>query len=51
MMMGKFRDIRENTALVRGVATQSPSCALGWCARSPHLTTTDAQRAAVRLRK
>jgi len=49
--MSKFRDIRENTALARGVATHSPACALGWCARSPHLATTDAQRATVRLGK
>ena len=50
-MMIRFRDILENIALVQGVATQSPVRALGWCAWSPHLTTTDAQRAAVRLRK
>ena len=49
--MSKFRDIRENTVLVRGFATQSPAYALGWCARSPHLTTTDAQRAAAWLGK
>lgn len=48
--MSKFRDIRENIALVWGVTRQSPACALGWCARS-HLTTTDAQCAAVRLGK
>lgn len=44
MMMNRFRDIRENTALMRG-ATQSPARALGRCAQSPHLTTTDSQRA------
>ena len=49
--MSKSRDIRANTALVRGIATQFPARALGWCARSPQLTTTDAQRAAVRLWK
>lgn len=51
MMMNKVRVIPENTTLARGVATHSPACALGWCARSPHLTTFDAQRAAVRLGK
>lgn len=51
MMMSKFRDIRENPAPARGVATHFPACALGWCARSPYPTTTDAQRAAVRLGK
>lgn len=45
MMMSKFMDIRENTAVVRGVTTQSPGCALGWRARFPHLTTIDVQRA------
>jgi hypothetical protein len=49
--MSKGRDIPENSALARRVATHSHLCALGWCARSPHLTTTDAQRAAVRLGK
>lgn len=49
--MNKFRDIRENTALALGVATHSPACALWWCVRSPHLATTDEQRAAVRLGK
>lgn len=51
MMMSKFRDIRENTSLAQGVATHSPAYAMGWCARSLHLTTTDAQRAVVRLGK
>ena len=50
MIMSRFRDIRENTVLMRGVATQSPARALGRCARSPHLKTTDAQRAAMPFR-
>lgn len=49
--MGRFKADQKNTALLRSVATWSPVCELGWCAQSPHLMTTDAQRAAVRLWK
>ncbi len=49
--MSRFKADQENTALLRSVATRSPACELGWSARAPHLTTIDAQRAAVQFGK
>lgn len=49
--MSRFSGMQENTALARGVATPSPACALGESVWFLLLTTTDAQRAAVRLGK